>query len=582
MQPKIYFQRRRRKKTNWRIMDSKVIKFDDFANKYRKLIEKRLIEEDYKGALGFLFSALKNEPENFRLYAEIAEVYTEMELFELSIKYWFLFLDKAPKEEYPRAYEDLAINYFYVNNLWASSYYFNLKLKEDGFVSKERFGEEMTEFFFHTLDKKSLYHVAYPFDQADFSIREKLGKKALSAGDYKMAKSIYASIPTECRSLEADGEYAIASHLTNDDEETIKIAKESLKKHGDNVTAFCSLSTVYKAKDNLEKSKYYYEKALQSRKGDNHEAYQIATCAIDLGDHITANECLKTILEDRPFDNVMGLFYAISFINIGKYEKALLELESVYKLDPTDEVLKFYLDYVKNLLSKGDDGKLLPLEYVKGFPKKVENKYSKEIEELLEQSDFFSKKTKRKSVYELLNWGIKHGDDKTAKKCVYAITLAGASKQIKKLKDSLLDPEISIETKGGILYALIINLTTRRFGVVVGEVYENVKLRKLAFENTPSETRFLPAYALAMSRIILSGVSDYDKIGVSASRLYKKHAEEIEKNDLDIDELASMIVIKCNYKIFKSFNDVYKVFGVAKNRIEIIENILRGSPDENN
>ena len=563
-------------------MDSKIIKFDDSVKTYRKLIEKRLYEEDYLGALGFLFSALKKEPENFSLYADIAEIYTEMELFELSIKYWFIYLDKAPKEEYPRAYEDLAINYFYTNNLWASSYYFNLKLKEDGVVSRDRFGEEMTEFFFHTTDKKSLYHIAYPFDQADYSVREKLAKKALSAGDYKMAKSIYASIPSECRSEEADGEYAIASHLSSDDEETVKIAKESLEKHGENVTAYCSLSTVYKAKDNIEKSRYYYEKALNSRKGEKSEAYQIATCAIDLCDHKTANDCLRVILEDRPFDNVMGLFYAISFINLGNYEKAIEVLENTYKLDPVDQVVKYYLDYAKALQSKGDELQLLPLEYIKGYPKKVENKYKKEIKKIIDEPEILSKKTKQKGIYDLLFWGIKYGDDKTAKSCVYAITLIGASKQIKRLKSCLIDPEISIEAKGGILYALIINLYSRKLGVVVGDIYESVKLRKLAFENTPSETRFLPAYALAMSRIILSGVSEYEKIGVSASRIYTKYAEEVEKNDLDIDELASMIVKKCNYKVFKNSQDVYKVFGIEKNRIEVIENILRGFNDENN
>ena len=48
-------------------MDSKIIRFDDSVKTYQKLIEKRIYEEDYQGALGFLFSALKKEPENFSL-----------------------------------------------------------------------------------------------------------------------------------------------------------------------------------------------------------------------------------------------------------------------------------------------------------------------------------------------------------------------------------------------------------------------------------------------------------------------------------------------------------------------------------
>ena len=95
-----------------------------------------------------LLSARNIDPENLGVITDIADLYADTGLLELSNKFWFLYLNKAPKEKRALAYEELAINYFYLENFWASSYYFHQKLSVDGFISKEGLSQEIIDFFY--------------------------------------------------------------------------------------------------------------------------------------------------------------------------------------------------------------------------------------------------------------------------------------------------------------------------------------------------------------------------------------------------------------------------------------------------
>ena len=84
---------------------------------------------------------------NHEFYEKIAKVYSLMEQYEMSNLYWFRYLYYAPKDKVSMCYEELAINYFYLDNLWASGYYFHKKISVDGFVSKQDIDPEIIDFF---------------------------------------------------------------------------------------------------------------------------------------------------------------------------------------------------------------------------------------------------------------------------------------------------------------------------------------------------------------------------------------------------------------------------------------------------
>ena len=108
-------------------MASKILPFDNGKEKYIKLAKKRIEENDYSGALSTFFTAL-GSGNDYEILKEIATIYTAIEQFEMSNLYWFRYLYYAPKDKTACAYEELAVNYFYLDNLWASGYYFHKKL----------------------------------------------------------------------------------------------------------------------------------------------------------------------------------------------------------------------------------------------------------------------------------------------------------------------------------------------------------------------------------------------------------------------------------------------------------------------
>ena len=93
----------------------KIIPFDKNVNRYRRKANGYADKGDFMRALAFLNSA-KSIDCNIDVLVDLADAYADMGLLELSNKYWFKYIDKAPKDKVSTAYEELAINYFYLDN----------------------------------------------------------------------------------------------------------------------------------------------------------------------------------------------------------------------------------------------------------------------------------------------------------------------------------------------------------------------------------------------------------------------------------------------------------------------------------
>jgi tetratricopeptide (TPR) repeat protein len=219
----------------------KVISFTNASKNYCVLSDRKKEQGDYESAISLLFSALKCE-QTAHLYSKIAECYSDMGLMSLSNEYWFKYLSVCEESKQTTAFERLAINYFYMDNFFVASYYFQLKLSKDGYISKEGLDEEVLNFFNQSINKRSAYHIAYPFDRADWSFNEKLAREALSSGNYAGAERLYSDIPLECMNEETCGELAISLFLNKKDKKMIEVCNHSLLAHGENVTAYCNLA----------------------------------------------------------------------------------------------------------------------------------------------------------------------------------------------------------------------------------------------------------------------------------------------------------------------------------------------------
>ncbi len=557
---------------------AEIIQFEKNENIYLRLADEKLDGGDLAGALAFLFDAYAVNS-SVETLMDIADVYSQMSLYELSNKFWFYYMEKAPKDKVSIAYEELAINFFYMDDFLTSGYYFHQKLAVDGFVSREGLDQEIIDFFSGEEAKNNSYYIAYPFDKADYSYVVKRAKRALSAGNFPEAIKQFKSIPIECLDEESAGELAIA-YLMNDQPDTsAAVARESLAIHGENVTALCNLSNVYEFKEDFEKSEYYYNKALECVKGDKNEEYKLVTCAIERQDHKTVHKCLKKILEDRPYDIVMRFFYGLSLLNVGDNQGAKEELCQAYRLDPSDKIYKFYAEYVTKLCK--EDYKCenyLPLRYIKRLPEQVEEEYKKKIKELASNPNKIPSALKKESVRKAVEWGIYYGE-KLARQCVFILATAFTPYAKSTLRNVLMDGEVENSVKQVIIYAFTVNGYKERYGVVDRNFFFRLKAKKVECEKELAGALYLSAYGLALSRMAFTGVEQLDKIATSINKIYKKFKGVITESEVTNEEISALAVWLCKFSRFETEKEVMRVFEIKKEKLQLLLKLYKG---ENN
>lgn len=554
-------------------MEEKILQFNVSPEKYIKLAKQRVENNDIIGALGFLYSALKVQ-RNVETIKEIAKLYSKMELYELSNKYLYEYIAKAPKNKVSGAYKDLAINYFYQDEMFLSGYYFNLKVEEDGFINADEMDEEILAYFSNDGNNKDAYYVAYPYDKADYSYRAGKAKKALAHGRFSVAEKIYASIPKQCLNEDVSGEYAITCFLNKKDKKVIEICNDSLAKHGENVTAYCNLSTLFKNKNEKEQSSYYYQKALESRKGAREEAYRIATCAIEQEDHQTANDCLKEIVLERKHDYLMRFFYGISLINLGEYDKAYEQLSLVYKTVPEDTILRFYAKLSLDL--KGGDEKakkLLPLKYVKDLPQKIKDSYKRELKRICDGA-VKGEKVNVSRLKEIAEWCFVSGNAEYTKKALFSLAMFYPVHFEKIVKDNLVRLDLTEEIKCATLYTLLANGYREKISVLVNKFMVKFKPKKILSEKDVTANKYTAGYALCLTKAVFSALTDYDKIAFTTNKIYSKYRDVLDDEGIDVNEVSAVILLTCKFKLVRDENKVCKLFGANVDKVkEILEKI---------
>ena len=564
-------------------MENKVLQFDKSVDRYLKLSDNKIKEKDFLSALSFLFSAYKIDSENLEVITALADLYANMNLMEISNKYWFIYLDKAPKEQLAIAYEELAINYFYLDNFWSSSYYFHKKLSVDGFISKEGLSQEIIDFFSGEELKKTAYRVVYPPERANYSYEIKKAKHFIAVGGFSEGALELSKIPLEQMDEETLGELAVCYFMSDDLDKAEEVCRYSLKKHGDNITAFCHLSTIYDMKEDFDNSEFYYQKALALRTGDKGESYKIATCAIERQDHENVCKCIEKILEERPYEYAMRFFYALSLANLKDYERAEKELKKAYLIDPSDQAIKFYLDYITGLKNEGSDYlDLMPFNYIKDMLEKVVNDFKKKVSSLIKHPDRIYSALKKQDIKTMVSWGLKCNDSDLMHDIAYMLSLCFTPFAKNLVLETLLLPDIREETKRVLTYVCIVNGVKEKFGAVASSFFVKVKPKKLLCEKDKKDGGlYLSAYALCISKMLFFDVK-LDKIAKVCDRVYKTLKGVITEAEVTNEEIAGLMLYLCEFDLYSSVERVTKTFTITDKKLKTLKKLFEGNKNGKN
>ncbi len=559
---------------------NKIIPFEKDINRYIRLATRCIENKDYLGALAFLFDGEKIG-KNYEIYAQIASVYALMEQYEMSNLYWFRYLYYAPKDKMPNCYEELAINYFYLDNLWASGYYFHKKISTDGFVSKQDIDPEIIDFFSGEEAKKYAYRVVYPYDKADYSLELTNAKRFIRAGSFKESIAELNKVPKACLDEQALDDLTVAYLMVDDYKNAEKTARDSINKYGDSLNAYCNLSTIFEMQKDAENAEFYYRKALSLFDKKNDDCYKIVGCAIERKDHEIAKNCFEKIVEDRPFDFTMRFFYALSLINLGNYQKGLDELKKAYLHNTKDFVIEYYVNLTKNLIDgSGLDSKLLPLPYYKELPKKRQNEYKKKIGELAKNPQNINAQIKKAEIKQMLTWGLIFGKDSLMKECAMILSYCD-KKTFKEIAlNVLLNPDVNADAKRLLVYALCITGVKGKLGVVAGSYYAEFNLKKLLCEKHIESRTYISAYALCISRMLFYGIDDFTNMVNATDRLFFDIGNKVNSDEVTNEELAGLILSQSGYENFSNNKFIMSVFDVEESKLQKLIGIAEKAKKE--
>lgn len=562
-------------------MQDKILLLDKSVERYKKIADRHVQDEDFSGALGFLFSAQKISASTDVLM-RIADAYADMGLLELSNRYWYKYMHVAPKDKVSISYEELAINYYYMDNLWASGFYFHKKLETDGYISKEGLDQEILDFFSGEDFKRYAYRVVYPLDEANFALEVRAAKRALSIGGFKDAAKILYKIPEPCRTEEISGDLAIALFMSDDLDGAEEVSRASLKAHGETVTAYCNLSTIYEMKEDIDNSEFYYKKALDCRKGDSGEAYKLATCAIEREDHPTVKECLETILSERPHEISMRFFYGQALINLGDYEGGFKALKTAYRLDPTDVIIGYYVELAKELVDGVvETEKLLPLKYVKELPKKIDNKWSRKIRDLMKNPEKVAQAIKKPNVKKIIEWGMLYGSDAVMRASVFLLSNLPEKEFNERAQEFLINPDARDDTKRLLIYVLTMRGYKGKLGVVAHTFYTLLNIKKTQCEKSADGAIYYSAYALLLSKLVFVESQDYSMVAKVTDQVFKVLKEVVTDAEVNNEELAALILSECGLERLSDDKEVMNLFEISDYKLKKLQEIYRNYKGEN-
>lgn len=554
-------------------MESKVLQFDNSIERYRSLAFNRLENEDYIGALDMLFSAL-NKEYSLDVIKDIAVVYANMELYELSNRYWFIYLHKAKKEDIGIALEEIAFNYFYMDNFWASSYYFNKKIEYDGQISRDNIPDEIVNHFAEATDIKDRYKIVYPFEETDYSEELKKGRTAIALGDLRTAKKLFQKVPKKSpQGYDAEKELAVTEFLSGDVEKGIEITRKLILEKGESCALLCNLSSMYKSKEDNDKALYYYKKALTYPKKQEEDSYKLATCALENEDHEKTVELLTEILKERGLDVRLTHLYGLALLNCGKLVEGAKQLNQLYRIDPTNLTNKYFANLANKMVDGLDTKGLTPFLYNGEIPYKEGNKRLSIIGKVVEYDQpAREKELKKPYVNESVKWGLEMGEEEVAKASIFILSSSSNKENVKYLLDKLLDDEFSADVKSIIIFMLVLGGCKNKIGVVSGGYYTSFKPKKLPFELEEKAKPFETAYALCLSRLAFTGFNSFNQLAIEINKVYK-----LLKNYEDIDNLTKEIAVVCTIlSDSKKINthSACRIFNAKEDRVkEILKHI---------
>ncbi len=520
-------------------MEEKTVKFDLSADKLLDIAEARIDGGDAIGALRMLHKSLALYGPGADEYADLAEAYDDLEIFDLAANNWFRFLDVCEADERVDAYEGLAACYYNLGNEARAMYYYEQMLHDKYVTPSNNF--EMGEMFSHPPRKP--FRVTWPPERADYSEEVDAGLRALKSGEFDVAEEKFRAVPERSPYRNAAMNFLAVSYLLQGKAKAAEeICTSLLDRDPDSVQVLATYAAVLTEQDRREEGLAVAKKLASLAAESPDEMYKIATVCCENGLYEEAYEKFRILEKTVSCDLTLLYFKAVAAHKCGKVREALAGFGKILDLYPDAAVARYYFRAVRAQAEEG-----APAPETAFYYRVPKEERAERVGLLAALADVSASAVrnycKETDITELLEWCFDESDGQEPKLQVLGINVAVRGGMDEFVCDVLLDSTVSDVVKVETVQRLCERNRDFSCGVVLSDVYRRICFDRVELGRA-KRSKFVAAYAVCFSRFVLFDQADGEQLRDATELLYDKLEETGGlAADLDEDSLACAIYL---------------------------------------
>lgn len=553
-------------------MKQTTVQFDLSADRLLDFAEEKLDEGDNLAALRFLHKSLELYGDAPDEYAELADAYEGMELYERAIDCWFRFLDVCAEEEMVEGYEGLSACYYNLGNRAQATYYYN-RMLQDRFATPEN-GIEMGELF--EKPARPPLRVTWPPEHADYSEEIDAGLQALKSGNLTRAEELFGAIPEQSEHRAAALNYlAVCYLLESKSEQAEATCREILQKDPDSVQALSTYAAVLTEQGRSNESRAVAEKLARLSSDNPDDLYKIATVCCENGLYRTAYERFCTLEETVHYDLTLLYFKAIAAFRCGEVRQSCAAFGKILDIYPHAAVARYYFRAIRTYLEEG--GAVPETSFFYRVPAGEREERVRFLQTLrsLRSADLAAY-CRETDIGELLEWCYDEGDGQDIELQLLAASVA-AHAELPYIRAILLTPSVNDVVKAEAMRMLAERNHPFEYGVVLGDVYKSVTFAPLTVGRA-AHAKFVAAYALCFARFSLFGEGNGEEYRIAAQAIYSLlHAAGALKAVKDAPSLACAIFLSVSASTLQKAQGAVQLLGAEPAAVAAILKAVRSA-----
>jgi len=549
-----------------------LIEFVKNSENVKRLAEERAERQDYAGAVSVLLSEEKKTKNKLEIYADIAKLYTEMDLYDEAIEYWFRYINIASKRNITEGYNGLGANFYFLENKPMAGFYFNLQLMS-GDNEEYDYEDELLDYLDEIVeDKKNSYYVAYPPQPENYSSVVEKGREFVGNKKFSEAISLLLTVPeTSEYFADACTELSIAYYFSGDTVKAVDYSKKAVENGADDAFNLCNLISMLVNSGRIEETAPYIKKIENYKDGEPEDYYKIMTAYLELNESEKALAFSEKVISGSPYDVNTYYVRGLIFYNLGKRKDAYENFKKAY-LIARSPVALWYLRYTDGVLSGQIKQPYKKLEYIVNLPDDAVNSEIAKLKKYIFETEKQLKRHGRAEIRELTDWAF----STTNRSFQVAAATVAARMKVKDMNDclaeKLISPVVFDDVKCNIVTALCENGFDKLCGAVYGNIYRKLQFLKLDFSDANGDI-FVKAFAFAFGRISVFENEKLYKLRDGAYEIYYSLTGNgnIKKVN-NINALAAVMFIYSGLGLLKGNKNIAVFFDCKyENLVEILE-----------